>query len=117
MKHHARGRSLGRVKNKKEALLKGLARALIMNGKVRTTEAKAKELRPFVERLITVARPGTLSARRLVAKRLGSEKEALKQLVDVVAPKYKDRKGGYTRITKIAPRKRDASPMAIIELV
>jgi len=93
-----------------------LAEGLIKEGKITTTEARAKELRTFVEPLITRAKKGTLASRRLVISRLGTEARA-KKLVDDIAPRYKDRQGGYTRVIKLPARKGDASPMAIIEFV
>lgn len=118
MRHHNTIRKFGRVKKVREALLRLLARALILEGKIKTTEAKAKELRPFVEKLVTKAKNATLVSRRLLISRLGAvEKEPVKILIDVIAPKYKTRSGGYTRIIKIAPRKSDGSKMAVIEFV
>ena len=117
MKHHKKGRKFGREKGERKALLRGLAAALILHGKVKTTEAKAKELRPFMEQLLTKGRTGTLSARRLVIARLGGRTGEAKKLMDEIAPRYTTRPGGYTRITKISPRKSDASRMAIIEFV
>ncbi len=87
-----------------------------MRGRIKTTEAKAKELRPFIERLVTKAKPGTLAARRLVISNLGTSFRA-KKLVDVIAPKYAARPGGYTRIVKLPPRQSDGAKMAIIEFV
>jgi len=87
-----------------------------MRGRIRTTEAKAKELRPFIERLVTKAKPGTLAARRLVIASLGTVFRA-KKLVDVIAPKYATRPGGYTRIVKLPPRRSDGARMAIIEFI
>ena len=119
MRHHNTIRKFGRVKNQREALLRSLARALIIDGKIMTTEAKAKELRPFVEKLVTKAKQATLVSRRLLVARLGGggEKEPVKTLIDTIAPKYKNRPGGYTRVIKIAPRKSDSSKMAVIEFV
>ena len=117
MRHHNTIRKFGRVKNQREALIRSLARALISEGKIVTTEAKAKELRPFIEKLITKAT--TIASRRLIIARLGGggEKKPAKALIDVIAPKYKSRPGGYTRIIKMAPRKSDSSKMAVIEFV
>jgi large subunit ribosomal protein L17 len=119
MRHHKNIRKFGRVKKGREALLRSLARALIIKERITTTEAKAKELRPFVEKLVTKATQATVASRRLVAARLGGggDEDPLKILFDTIAPKYKNRSGGYTRIIKIAPRKSDASKMAIIEFV
>ena len=100
----------------RRALLKSLANALVRDERMVTTEAKAKEVRPFVEKLITKAKVGGLSARRLLVSRLGSDTSA-KKLVETIAPRYTKRAGGYTRITKLLPRKSDASPQAIIEFV
>lgn len=116
MKHHAGMRKLGRERNQRKALLRSLAVNLIRDGRIKTTEAKAKELRPFIERLVTHAKSDTISARRLVAARLGGESKATK-LFTTIAPKFKDRQGGYTRIVKLSPRSGDQSPMALIEFV
>ncbi len=116
MRHHDKNRKFGRTRNQRGALLRSLAVSLIGRGKIRTTEAKAKELRPFVERLVTKSREGTLASRRVVSARLGNSKET-KRLIDDIAPKYKGRTGGYTRIVKLPARKSDGSKMAIIEFV
>lgn len=117
MRHHQQNRKLGRVRRQRTALLAGLARSLIIHGKITTTEAKAKALRPFIERLVTRSATDSLSARRLVASRLGNEKRIVRKLFSDVAPKYKGRAGGYTRITKIAARDGDAAPLSVIEFV
>lgn len=116
MRHHVTIKKLGLEKKGREALMKSLAEGLIVRGRIKTTEAKAKALRPFVERLVTTAKKGTIASRRLLVTRLGTEKRAEKLFKDI-APKYIDRAGGYTRIIKAAPRKGDASPMAYIEFV
>ena len=117
MRHHNNVRKFGRNKNQKNALLKGLMLALISHEKIETTEAKAKELRPLIEKMVTKANEGTLSSRRIVTSRLYNLKAESKKLVDTIAPKYKGRQGGYTRITKLPQRAGDASKMAIIEFV
>jgi large subunit ribosomal protein L17 len=117
MRHHSNVRKFGRNKNQRKALLKGLVLSLIAHGKVETTEAKAKEVRPFMEKLVTKSLVGTLASRRLVLSRLYGLKAPSAKLVDTIAPKYKDRTGGYTRITKLGMRKGDASKMAIIEFI
>lgn len=117
MRHHNKNRKFGRPKNQRTALIQGLALSLIKRGQIRTTLAKAKELRPFVEKLVTRAKSDTLASRRLIIARLGNQPTMTAKLFKDVAPKYKERPGGYTRIMKIAPRKSDASPMAIIEFV
>ncbi len=116
MRHHSVKRKFGLEKDQRNALMRSLARNLINETKIKTTLAKAKELRPYVEKLITKAKTGTLASRRLVISRVGGVKET-KALFDTIAPKYKDRKGGYTRIIKVANRKLDAAAMAVIEFV
>ena len=115
MKKQKKGRKLSRKKDQRKALLKSLVTALILKEKIKTTEAKAKEFSGLVEKFITKAKKGDLASRRLLNSFL-SEK-IVKKLIDKIAPRYKDRKGGYTRIIKLAPRKSDGAKMAIIELV
>jgi len=117
MKHHDKIRKLGRTSNQRRALLRGLAVSLIRDGKIRTTEAKAKELRPFIEKLVTLGRRDTISSRRLVSARLGGVNVAANRLAKDIAPRYKDRSGGYTRITKLPSRISDGGNMATIEFV
>ena len=118
MRHHQKGRKLGRVTRQRTALLRSLAISLIEHGKIKTTEAKAKELRPFIEKLITKGKDSSISSRRLVSSRLGSGGVSVtKKIFDEISLKYKDRKGGYTRIIKMPSRLGDGSKMAIIELV
>ncbi len=116
MRHRHGYRKLSRTSAHRKALLKNLAIALIMSEKIETTEAKAKTLRSFIEKLITRARKGDFNAHRAVFAAL-QDKEATKKLVNEIAPKYKERNGGYTRITKTRIRRGDAAPMAFIELV
>lgn len=117
MRHHSNVRKFGRTKNQRESLLKGLMLALIAHGRIETTEAKAKELRPHIEKLITKANVGTLASRRLVISRLYNLTAEATKLIDTIAPKYKGRTGGYTRITKLPRRAGDASKMAVIEFI
>lgn len=117
MKHHKSGRKLGRVSRQRSALLKGLARSLVLKEGINTTEAKAKELRPFVEKLITKGKIDSVAARRLVSSRLDNNSEAVQKIFAELGPKYKDRNGGYTRITKMPTRLNDAAAMARIEFV
>ncbi len=117
MRHHSNVRKFGRTKSQREALLKGLMLSLISHGRIETTEAKAKELRPAIEKLVTKANVGTLASRRLVISRLYNLSSEASKLIDTIAPKYKDRTGGYTRITKLARRAGDASKMAVIEFI
>ncbi|MEI8061727.1 MAG: 50S ribosomal protein L17 [bacterium] len=116
MRHHNANRKLKRERNQRRALLRSLARELFLRGKITTTEAKAKEVRPFAEKLITNAKGATLAARRLVAGRM-SNNIIVGKLVDVIAKKYEDRKGGYIRIIKMNRRPSDGSKMAVVELV
>lgn len=115
MRKRKHGRKLSRKKNQRKALLKGLASALFLKEKIKTTEAKAKEVAPFVEKQITRAKIGNLSSKRLLARNFSSE--IVKKLVNEIAPRYKERKGGYTRIIKLGPKKTNGVKMAIIELV
>jgi large subunit ribosomal protein L17 len=116
MRHRKAGRSLRRTSEQRLALLRNLATSLIEQGAIETTEAKAKELRPFVEKLITKARAGTLHARRLAGKHV-QKREAADKLFQEVGPKFAKRAGGYTRILKTGFRKGDGAEMARIELV
>ncbi len=116
MQHSKNKRTLGRSRSQRTALIRGLAISLIENGKIITTSAKAKELKPFAEKLITTAKKGTVTARRDIATKLGEPKATIvKKLVDDIAPTYKERNGGYTRIVKMGITSgRDES---VIELV
>lgn len=116
MKHHQSIRKLGREAGPRQALLRGLMVSLIRDEKIQTTEAKAKELRPAIERIVTKAKKDTLANRRLVISRTGST-VATGKLFKEIAPRYVDRNGGYTRVIKANRRQGDASPMAIIEFV
>ena len=116
MRHRVAGRKLQRTSAHRAALFRNMAAALIKHEQIKTTGAKAKELRPYVEKLITLAKKGGLSNRRLAHSRLMDETQ-LKKLFDVLATRYADREGGYTRIIKAGIRMSDASPMSIIELV
>ncbi len=115
MRKKKKGRKLKRKKDQRKALLKSLAESLVEHERITTTQAKAKELAPFIEKLITKAKKGGLSQRREVARVLS--KKSTKKLFDEIAPRYKDRPGGYTRILKLPPRKSDGAKMAIIEFV
>jgi large subunit ribosomal protein L17 len=117
MRHHSNVRKFGRPRNQRNALLKGLMLSLIAHGRIETTEAKAKEVRPAIEKLVTKANVGTLASRRLVISRLYNLNSEATKLIDTIAPKYKGRTGGYTRITKLPRRAGDASKMAVIEFI
>lgn len=118
MRHGNVNRKFGREQGQREALLRSLARELIMREKIQTTTAKAKEIRPVVEKLITKAKNPTLANRRLLISSLGSEDHApVDKLLNVLGPKFKERAGGYTRITKVGVRTSDAAPESVIEFV
>ncbi|MCW9054750.1 MAG: 50S ribosomal protein L17 [Candidatus Pacebacteria bacterium] len=118
MKHTAHGRKFGRVRKVRVALIRSLARALILHGKIETTEAKAKEVQRFVEKLITLNKKGALASYRLTIARLGCDDRVAKKLKEEIAPKYAERAGGYTRITKLHTQStHDARKMAVIEFV
>ncbi len=102
MNHSVKTRKLSRTRRGRTALLRGLAADLIVKGKIKTTSAKAKELRPLAERLVTYGKRGTVSARRLASTSLGEPRAAvMKKLFDELAPRFADRKGGYTRVVKL----------------
>lgn len=117
MRHHNANRTFNRSKNQRTALMKGLAASLITREQIQTTEAKAKELRPKIEKMITRAKNPTLANKRLLLANLYHDDVAVKKLVETIAPRYSERAGGYTRITKLVPRKGDASKMAVISFV
>ncbi len=109
-------RKLGMVSAHRRAVLRNLATDIIKHGRVTTTETRAKEARRMVEKMITLGKRGDLHARRQVMAYMMDE-TVVKNLFDEIAPKYSDRKGGYTRTMKLGPRRGDGAPMAIIELV
>jgi len=117
MRHHKKGRAFGLVDKGRTALIRSLARSLILKEKIETSEAKAKELRPFVERLVTHGKKDTVASRRLVLARLGSGKTTVEKIFGTLAPRYTTRLGGYTRITKLPARLSDSSKRAVIEFV
>jgi len=116
MRHKVGGRKLQRTSAHRLALFRNMAAALIKHEQITTTVAKAKELRPYVEKLVTLAKKGGLSNRRLAHARLLDDAQLVK-LFDVIGPRYASRAGGYTRVVKAGIRASDASPMAIIEFV
>lgn len=115
MKHHKSMRTLGRERNQRRALIKSLASSLIERKKIKTTLAKARELRPVVDKMVTLSKKGNLNAQRLLSVKVG--KDNARTLMKEMALSYKDRKGGYTRIIKLNPRKSDGALMAQIEFV
>jgi large subunit ribosomal protein L17 len=116
MRHRAKGRQLSRTSSHRRALLNNMATSLFEHGRVITTEAKAKELRPFAEKLITLARRGDLHARRLVERKIKS-RETLSRLFTEIGPRFAARPGGYTRILKLGHRQGDGADIARIELL
>ncbi len=116
MRHKISGRKLQRKSGHRKALFRNMSAALIKHEQILTTQAKAKELRPYIEKLITLAKRGGLSNRRLAMSKLQDETQ-LKKLFDVLAERYADREGGYTRVIKAGYRGSDAAAMAVIEFV
>jgi large subunit ribosomal protein L17 len=115
MKKLKRKRRLSRKSNQRKALLRSLARELFLKEKIKTSEARAKEISGFAEKQISRAKMANLSSRRLLLRHFSPE--VAKKLVNEIAPRYKEKKGGYTRVIKLGPRKLDGAKMAIIELV
>jgi len=116
MRHRKKGRKLSRSPSHKKATMRNLVTNLFRHERIETTKAKAKELRPYAERLISQARTNDVHHRRMVARKI-ADREVLGKLFDEIAPRYAERPGGYTRILKLGHRKGDAADMALIELV
>jgi len=116
MRHGNQGRKFNRTASHRKAMWGNMTAALIKHEQIKTTLPKAKELRPYVEKLITLAKKGGLSNRRLAMSRLMDDTQ-LKKLFDELAPRYADRNGGYSRVIKAGFRGSDAAPMGVIELV
>lgn len=117
MRHQHKGRTFGRPKNQRTALVRSLARSLIIHERISTTEAKAKELRPFIEKIISHGRADTVANRRLVNSRLGNDEAAVKKVFSTLSPRFKNRPGGYTRIIKRAKTAGDGRSTAYIAFV
>src|SRR5881227_2258815 len=117
MRHQKKRDKLSRDAGHRKALVRNLCGQVLQHERVRTTEAKAKVVKPEVEKLITLAKRGDHHARRQALSALGQDKFAVYKLFEEVAPRYSDRPGGYTRILKLGPRKSDATEMALLELV
>ncbi len=119
MRHHNKNKKFGRERNQRKALMRSLAIAVILKDKIETTEAKAKAIRPYVEKIITKGKNNDLATRRLLNSKLGSGGAwAVKRVLDVLSPKYKERAGGYMRIVKTGERiGADGAKMAVIEFV
>lgn len=116
MRHQKSGRKLNRSSSHRWALMRNLITSLLRDEKIKTTDAKAKELRRWADRVITLGKQGSLHARRQVLG-IVQDKAVVRKLFDTIAPRFKDRPGGYTRIVKIGIRRGDAAPVSIIELV
>ena len=116
MRHRRKGRKLGRDSAHRKALFSNLTGALVTHGRIKTTLAKAKEVRPVAEKMVTLGKRGDLHARRQAIAFLRS-KDAVHDLFHQVGPRFTERPGGYTRIVKLGPRPGDAAPMAYLELV
>lgn len=115
MRHLKKGRKLSLKRDQRRALLRSLAANFLLKEKIKTTEAKGKELRPFVEKFITRAKKNDLASRRYLLRYFS--KPIVKKLIEEIGPRYKNRKGGYTRIIKLGPRRSDGAEMVIVELV
>ncbi len=116
MRHHKKGKILGRTAGPRKALFRGLTISFVEHGRITTTLAKAKAMRPIVEKLISASRKNDLATRRYLLARLHNE-AAVNKLLSVIAPRYINRPGGYTRIMKVGPRPGDGAEQAVIELV
>jgi large subunit ribosomal protein L17 len=116
MRHNKAGRRLGRTTSHRIAMFRNMVTSFLMHERITTTDAKAKELRPIAEKMITLGKKGDLSAVRQAASFI-RDKKVVTKLFSVLAPRYKERAGGYTRIIKIGQRLGDASPLSVIELV
>lgn len=115
MRHRKKGRELSRTRTHRRAMLRNMVTSLIIHERIRTTEAKAKELRPYAERLITLAKKGDMHSRRVAGRQI-ADREALRKLFDQIGPRFEARPGGYTRILKLGARKGDGAELALIEL-
>ena len=119
MRHQKKGRKLNRTASHRKALFSNLAASLVIHKKIRTTDAKGKELRTYIERLVTYANRGDVHGRRLIQKRITGKrgKEIANILIHDIAPAYADRHGGYTRLIKLNNRKNDNAPVSLIEFI
>ena len=119
MRHQKKGRKLNRTASHRKALFSNLAASLVIHKKIRTTDAKGKELRSYIERLVTYAKRGDVHGRRLIQKRITGKrgKEIANILIHDIAPAYVDRHGGYTRLIKLNNRKNDNAPVTLIEFI
>lgn len=115
MRHHNKTKKFGRERGQRKALIRSLAVSLVRDGKIQTTEEKAKALRPFIERLVTNGKKQNLAARRGIIKIVGTD--SARKILSTISPKYATRNGGYTRITKLVRRESDGAKQAVIEFV
>ncbi len=115
MRHRKKGRQLSRTASHKKAMLRNMATSLFRHERIRTTEAKAKELRPFAEKLVTLSRTDDVHSRRQVRRHI-QDREILAKLFDDIGPRFEGREGGYTRVLKLGARKGDGAELALIEL-
>ena len=116
MLHRIAGKKLGRTKNQRKALFKGLASSLILHEKITTTEAKAKAVKPMIEKLVTRAKSNSIHSRRMLMKEIGAE-NVVSKLLEVVGPKFKERSGGYLRVVRIGARAGDQAKMVSLMFV
>lgn len=117
MRHKRTRHKLGRDAAHRKALLRNLSRQLIEHERIKTSQPKAKAVKPEIERMVTIARRGDLHSRRLLLSRLGQDKFTVHKLVEEIAPRYAERPGGYTRIVKLGPRRSDSAEMVYLEFV
>lgn len=117
MKHHKKGRTLGRKKGGREALLRSLARSLVLHEGIVTTVAKAKELRPFLERIVSISKNDTAASRKVISARMGSASDVMKKLYGTIGPRYAKRAGGYTRVVLLGRVGKRVGEAARIEFV
>ncbi len=117
MMHHKSFRKFGREKNQRKAFIKGLASSLIIHGKIQTTIARAKELRPYIEKIVTQSKVDSVANRRNVGAKFYNHEDEVKRLFTEIAPKYVGVNGGYTRIIRLSRRLGDGAEMAIIEFI
>lgn len=117
MAYHKKGRKFGRTRDQRRQLMRSLARSVILHTRVQTTESRAKSIRPYLEKIITKATVNDLSTRRLLLGRFNNDKTVVKKLLEEIGPKYKERTGGYTRITKIESRSGSGRTEAVIEFI
>ncbi len=117
MRHRRSRHKLSRDAAHRRSLMRNLSKQLIEHERIKTSQAKAKAVKPEFERMVTLAKRGDLHARRRLLQKLGQDKFAVHKLVEEIAPRYEERPGGYTRITKLGPRRSDSTEMVYIELV